>query len=114
MQNPLEQREANPGQLSTLVRSQDPGVSTAPCGPLPSFEKGVHMAKYRKFWVYSIACIVVWIVQLAFVAAKGNHKVTRDILSIFGGWCIAWALATIARFAYPPPKRWLQFNSSAT
>jgi hypothetical protein len=72
------------------------------------------MAKYRKFWVYSIACVVVWTIQLAFVAAKGNNKVTRDVLLVFGGWCLAWALATIARFAYPPPKRWLQSNSSIT
>ena len=72
------------------------------------------MAKYRKYWVYSIACLVVWTIQLAFVAAKGNNKVTRDVLLIFGGWCLAWALATIARFAYPPPKRWRQPITSAT
>jgi hypothetical protein len=30
------------------------------------------MARYRKYWVYSIGCFLVWAVLLAVVAAKGT------------------------------------------
>jgi hypothetical protein len=73
-------------------------------------KKGVHMTKYRNYWVYSIGCLVVWSALLAVVAAKGNNNRTRDILLVFGGWCIGWVSTTIARFVYPPPKRWHQPN----
>lgn len=66
------------------------------------------MKRYRNYWVYSIGCFVVWSALLAGVAAKGDKNRTQDILLVFGGWCIAWVSTTIARFVYPPPKRWLQ------
>jgi hypothetical protein len=69
------------------------------------------MSKYRKYWVYSIACFVVWAVLLAVMAAKGKTNTTHNILLVFGGWAIAWVSTTIARFVYPPPKRWLQANN---
>jgi hypothetical protein len=70
------------------------------------------MAKYRNYWVYSIGCFVVWSVLLAVVAAKGNKDTTHNILLVFGGWTIAWVSTTIARFVYPPPKRWLRASTS--
>jgi hypothetical protein len=66
------------------------------------------MRKYRNYWVYSVVCLVVWSILLVVVAAKGNNHRTQDILLVFGGWCIAWVSTTIARFVYPPPKRWLE------
>jgi len=29
---------------------------------------------------------------------------------VFGGWTIAWVSTTIARYVYPPPKRWFKAN----
>jgi hypothetical protein len=69
------------------------------------------MKKYRNYWAYSIGCFVVWSVLLAVVAAKRDNNRTRDILLVFGGWCTAWVSTTIARFVYPPPKRWRQPNA---
>jgi hypothetical protein len=66
------------------------------------------MKKYRNYWAYSIGCFLVWGVILIVRAALGNRSTTRDVLLVFGGWCIAWVSTTIARFVYPPPKRWLQ------
>ncbi|MDQ1391365.1 MAG: hypothetical protein QOF30_342 [Acidimicrobiaceae bacterium] len=63
---------------------------------------------FRNYWVYSIGCMVVWAVLFAIVAVKGNDNTTHDILLVFGGWSIAWVSTTIARFVYPPPKRWRQ------
>jgi hypothetical protein len=71
------------------------------------------MTKYRNYWVYSVGCLVVWAVLLAILAAKGNDHRTRDILLVFGGWCIGWVSTTIARFVYPPAKRWRQPNPPA-
>jgi hypothetical protein len=64
--------------------------------------------KYRNYWVYSIGCFLVWGVILAIRAALGNSSTTHSVLLVFGGWCIAWVSATIARSVYPPPKRWVQ------
>jgi hypothetical protein len=30
----------------------------------------------------------------------------QPILLVFFGWCIGWVSETIARYIYPPPKRW--------
>jgi hypothetical protein len=64
------------------------------------------MAKYRNYWVYSVGCLVVWGVLLAIVAAKADSHRTQEVLMVFGGWCIGWVSTTIARFVYPPPRRW--------
>ena len=69
------------------------------------------MTKYRNYWVYSIGCFAVWAILLAVVAAKGNNPTPDTILLVFGGWAIAWVSTTIARYVYPPPKRWLQANT---
>jgi hypothetical protein len=72
------------------------------------------MAKYRNYWVYSIGCFLVWAVHLAVVAAKGNKATTHNHLLVFDGWTIAWVSTTIARFVYPPPKRWLRASTPAS
>jgi hypothetical protein len=64
------------------------------------------MTKYRNYWIFSIACFVVWGVLLAAVAAQGKNGKTHAILLVFAGWVIAWVSGTIARFVYPPPSRW--------
>ncbi len=69
------------------------------------------MKKYRNYWAYSVACFLVWGVILAVRAAIGNSSTTHDVLLVFAGWCIGWVSTTIARSAYPPPKRWLQVTT---
>ena len=66
------------------------------------------MPKHRNYWIYSTSCFLVWGVLLAVVATKGNNTTTHNILLVFGGWAIAWVSTTIARYVYPPPKRWLR------
>jgi hypothetical protein len=58
------------------------------------------------YWLYSIGCGVVWAIILTITAVKGHSQATHNILLVFGGWAIAWVSTTIARFVYPPPKRW--------
>ena len=72
------------------------------------------MAKYHNYRDFSIGCFLVWVVHLAVVAAKGNKATTQNHLLVFGGWAIAWVSTTIARYVYPPPKRWSKANTRVT
>ncbi|HUC36927.1 MAG TPA: hypothetical protein VMR97_07375 [Acidimicrobiales bacterium] len=66
------------------------------------------MLKRRNYWVYSIGCFLVWSILLALAAAKAKNGTFHNVLLVFAGWILCWVSATIARFVYPPPKRWLQ------
>jgi hypothetical protein len=71
-----------------------------------------HMLKQRNYWGYSIACFLVWGILLALAAAKAKNGTFHNILLVFAGWTLCWVSATIARFVYPPPKRWLKRSES--
>lgn len=72
------------------------------------------MTRYRNYWVYSIGCFAAWAIVLAVTAATKTSHFTDNILMVFGGWVIAWVSGTIARFVYPPPKRWLEVSRPQT
>ncbi len=59
----------------------------------------------RSFWIYSVGLAVAWAIVLTifFIA---RPEVAPRVLLVFGGFCIGWASTTIARYVYPPPKRW--------
>lgn len=59
----------------------------------------------RNYWVYSLGTAVVWAVILGIVAGRDRSKLDT-FLSVFGGFAIAWVSGTIARYVYPPPKKW--------
>ena len=60
----------------------------------------------RNYWVYSIGLAIVWAVILG-VIATGTHKSSlHTFLFFFAGFVIAWVSGTIARYVYPPPKKW--------
>jgi hypothetical protein len=71
------------------------------------------MMKYRNYWLYSAGCLVVWGIVLGVVASRGVHSRTENVLLVFGGFAVAWVSGTIARFVYPPPRRWTDRKSSA-
>ncbi|MDA8076880.1 MAG: hypothetical protein M0Z40_17000 [Actinomycetota bacterium] len=63
------------------------------------------MREHRQsYGSYSIGCAVVWAAILGVLAARGERKKLRKILPVFGGWCMGWTSATIARYVYPPAK----------
>ncbi len=70
------------------------------------------MLKQRNYWVYSIACFLVWGILLAVAAAKAKNGTFHNVLLVFAGRTLCWVSTTIARFVYPPPKRWLQRSES--
>lgn len=55
---------------------------------------------------YSVASAVAWLVVLAAAAGVADDSKQRSIRVTCAGWWIGWLSATIARWVYPPPRRW--------
>ena len=56
----------------------------------------------RSYTAYSVAVGIVWAVLLLLAPAGKRHT----IFLVFGGFVIGWLSATIARYVYPPPKKY--------
>jgi hypothetical protein len=63
------------------------------------------MLRSRNFWTYSAGLAIVWAIILLLLAIRGSERL-QTFLLVFGGYCIGWVSTTIARYVYPPPKRW--------
>ena len=63
------------------------------------------MHRFRNFWTYSAGLAIVWAIILLILAILGSERMQAFLL-VFGGYCIGWVSTTIARYVYPPPKRW--------
>jgi hypothetical protein len=55
---------------------------------------------------YSLGCVIVWAAILLDVAAHRDQTTLHNVGLVCAGWWIGWLSATIARWVYPPPKRW--------
>jgi hypothetical protein len=64
------------------------------------------MLRFRNYWIYSIGLAIVWAVVLALVLMLRGSDAAQPILLVFLGYCLGWVSTTIARYVYPPPKRW--------
>jgi hypothetical protein len=64
------------------------------------------MRRYRNYWVYSVGLALAWAVVFALTGALHGGAAARHVLPVFGGFCIGWVSTTIARYVYPPPRRW--------
>jgi hypothetical protein len=65
------------------------------------------MLRGRNYWRYSIGSFIAWAIALLLVRVLRGRKNAQNTLLVFSGWCICWVSETIARYIYPPPKRWL-------
>jgi hypothetical protein len=54
---------------------------------------------------YSIGCAGVWGVILLLGRRRLDAQTWNTLRLVCGGWWTGWTSATIARIAYPPPKR---------
>lgn len=65
------------------------------------------MSRFRRnYWIYSAGLAVVWAILLILVFTLRGPAIGQMFLLMFAGFCIGWVTTTIARFVYPPPKRW--------
>jgi hypothetical protein len=71
------------------------------------------MSRFRNYWIYSIGLAVAWAIALTLVLTIRGPEGMRTYLLVFGGFCIGWVSTTIARFVYPPPKRWSSLEHHA-
>ncbi|WP_240629896.1 hypothetical protein [Specibacter cremeus] len=49
---------------------------------------------------------VAWTIVLTLARTIRGPAGVQPHLPTFGGFCIGWVSTTIARFVYPPPRRW--------
>lgn len=64
------------------------------------------MLRFRNYWVYSAGLAIAWAVVLILTRMIRGGESAQTILLVFLGFCIGWVSTTIARYVYPPPKRW--------
>ncbi len=64
------------------------------------------MLRSRNYWTYSAGLAIAWAVALMLVQIIRGSEDTQRTLLVFFGFCIGWVSTTIARYIYPPPKRW--------
>jgi hypothetical protein len=62
--------------------------------------------RFRNYWYYSIRLAIARAVVLTLVLTIRGPVGVQPFLLTFGGFCIGWVSTTIARYVYPPPKRW--------
>jgi hypothetical protein len=56
----------------------------------------------------------VWAVILVVISLAGPADKRNNIFLVFAGFAIGWVSATIARYVYPPPKKYRQDTGKAS
>jgi hypothetical protein len=64
------------------------------------------MLRFRNYWIYSVGLAIAWAIVLLLTLVIRGTQSAQSILLVFFGFCIGWVSTTIARYVYPPPKRW--------
>jgi len=64
------------------------------------------MLGFRNFWIYSAGLAIAWAVVLILTRMIRGSESAQTTRLVFFGFCIGWVSTTIARYVYPPPKRW--------
>lgn len=70
-------------------------------------DHGQKMSRFRNYWAYSVGLAIAWAVVLVIVRVFGGRKKAQNLLFVLYGFGICWVSETIARYVYPPPKRWI-------
>jgi hypothetical protein len=65
------------------------------------------MLRFRNYWIYSAGLAIAWAVVLLLTLVIGGRERAQTTFLVFLGFCIGWVSTTIARYVYPPPKRWM-------
>lgn len=63
-------------------------------------------ARTGSYTTYSVGVGIVWAVLLVLASVLAPAGKLHTIFVVFGGFVIGWLSATIARYVYPPPKKY--------
>lgn len=63
-------------------------------------------ARIRTYTAYSAGVGIVWALLLVLVSLLDPAGKRSNIFLVFSGFVIGWLSATIARYVYPPPKKY--------
>jgi hypothetical protein len=64
------------------------------------------MLRLRNYWTYSAGLAIALVIVVTPTHAVGGAEKAHTTLLVAVGFCIGWLSTTIARYVYPPPKRW--------
>lgn len=64
------------------------------------------MPRLRSYWLYSVGLAIAWAVVLILSLMIRGWQGAQPILLVLLGFWIGWVSTTIARYVYPPPRRW--------
>jgi hypothetical protein len=62
----------------------------------------------RTYTAYSVGVGIVWAIILVLALSRDASGRRNNILLVFCGYAIGWISLTIARYVYPPPKKYRQ------
>jgi hypothetical protein len=62
-------------------------------------------ARLNSYLAYSIGCAIAWAIVWLIAGLVAPQQTLDRIGYVFGGWVIGWVSASLARIAYPPPKK---------
>jgi hypothetical protein len=65
-------------------------------------------ARMRTYTAYSVGVGIVWAIRLVLASLLDPPGKRKNIFLVFSGFAIGWVSATIARYVYPPPKKYRQ------
>jgi Na+-transporting methylmalonyl-CoA/oxaloacetate decarboxylase gamma subunit len=69
--------------------------------------------RMRTYTAYSIGVAIVWAILLVLASLFDPAGKRDSIFLVFLGFAIGWLSATIARYVYPPPKKYRQDAGNA-
>ena len=67
------------------------------------------ISRFKNYWIFSAAIAIVWAIAITLHTLIGGGSTLRDTFLIFGGFAIGWVATTIARYVYPPARRWQEY-----
>ena len=62
-------------------------------------------ARFNSYTAYSVGCAAVWAAILVAARRTANAETRNTLQLACAGWWGGWMSATIARVAYPPPRK---------
>src|SRR5438552_1230774 len=65
------------------------------------------MPRCRNYWCYSVGSAIAWTVVFILIRTIRGRESAQYLQLVIYGFCICWVSETIARYIYPPPKRWM-------